>query len=190
MLVTYSTWGLQWWEQFGPNESYYFGITDLNGNPVEPNACVELRDHFTSHVWGNPYNAPYPGYYWILTDQIPVSDYYAYPYNFNPNNYPAWTNYLDFDLFTSFATTPGYDEYLCSDELNFYLSKMIEIADVIIPQQNNITITPTHRCFNVVVGCGWSYCGPPQPQYLIEIDQWYLLQYGNRVNRPVPKEDF
>jgi len=190
-MLTYSTWGLQWWEQFASTDSYFWGFDDDLGNPVNPNAPVKLMDKFARHVYGNPYIAPYPGYYWVSTQQRTIWDYTAYPYNYDPTAYPPYTNYLDFYLFSSFTAYPGFHETLCADELNFYLSKMIEFADVTVPQQYNISITPTHRCYQVSVGCQKAWCGQANvPGNLVSINHQLTFYYGNRVTLPFPPEEF
>jgi len=124
-----------------------------------------------------PYQ-PSPGYFWIMTDIIPVIQYEDYPYNFPGGTY---TNYLDFYLFTGFRYFPQYHTTLCADELNFYFSKAIELADVILPQQYNITISETHRCYSINVGCGRAYCGSVSPENLVRINHSINFYYGNRV---------
>ena len=183
-VVTYSTWGLRWWEQFASTESYYFGWSYDNGNPAFPNACEKFASKFASHVLGNPLITLNPrySYYWVYTEQHSVTNYSLYPYNFNPNVYPNYTNYLDFYLFENWALLPGYHQTLCADELNFYFSKINEFADVILPQDYNITITPNHRCYTISVGSGRGWCGPD----LVSISQGVTFYYGNRVAYEVP----
>ena len=192
-MVTYSTWGLQWWEQFGLNESYFWGISDDLGNPVTTNAAAKFMDKFASHVKGNPNIAsdPHFWYYWVFTEQHSIWDYTLYPYNYNPTANPPYTNYLDFNLFTSYTAYPGFHETLCADELNFYLSKIIEFADVTIPQLYNIPITPTHRCYEVNVGSASAWCGQANiPGNLVSINHAATFYYGNRISSFYPPIKF
>lgn len=183
-IITYSTWGLHYWEVFGPSESYYWAITDDYGTPVAPNAPNKFKEKFTKHVIGEATVPSHPGYYWVFTEQQSVYLYEDYPYNYNSLIYPPYTNYLDFYLFTNFVNYPGYHTVLCADELNFYFSKIIEFADVIVPQKYNIPITATHRCYEINVGCARTYCGLNLPENMTSIRHSVIFYYGNRQTLP------
>jgi hypothetical protein len=147
-IITYSTWGLNSWESFGPNESYYYSSVDDQNNPINPNALAKLQYKFHAHVLGNPLIRPYPGYYWINSGEGYQVNAMDYPYNFV--NGTAYSNLFDYYLFFNSSAGPGFHETLCASELNFHLSKMIEFADVILPSEHNINISDTYRCYEVL----------------------------------------
>ncbi len=169
-MLTYSTWGLQYWERFGESETYYYGYVDENGNHYNPCAAGKFNEKFALHV--SPY-MPAPGYFWIPAFTKFVIQPEEFPYNWQAGTH---TNYLEYYLFTSYFYFPGYHTWLCADELNFYMSKAIELADVIIPQQNNFEVSENFRCYQINVGSCMGFCG----NSLVEINHSINFYYGWR----------
>jgi hypothetical protein len=182
IIFIYSTWGLNPWEQFGPAESYYYARRDDANNPVNPNACDKLEVKYRAHILGNPINIPYPGYYWVNSGEGYQVNVYEYPYNFV--NGTSFSNIFDFYLFHSSSAAPGFHKTLCASEMNFHLSKLIELSEEILPATYNINVSETYRCFEALVS------GERCPAGGIEtVKHTAYFVYGNRVTNPIPPED-
>lgn len=182
IIFTYSTWGLNPWEQFGPTESYYYSRRNESNNPVNPNACDKLEGKFHAHVAGDPINAPYPGYYWVNSGvgyQVYVNEY---PYNWVDGT--SLSNIFDFYLFHSSNAAPGFHKTLCASEMNFHLSKLIELAEEILPAKYNINVSETYRCYEALVSGIRCIGGTTET-----VSHTAYFVYGNRVTNPIPPED-
>ena len=186
-VVMYSTWGLPGYLQFPESASYYFGGPMPNGTwcNIYPNAASKLQDYYGKYVWGDPTLIPYPTPHisWINCTSYPVeATHFTYETG-------SWNNYEHFDQFWNSTSTlyTGYHEYLCGDEMNFYLSRMINIANVKLPVELNIPVTSTYRCFQVYVN-GWRN----YPSYGFIIGHYNEYWYGTKVvtyDPPAPLGD-
>lgn len=182
IIITYSTWGLNTWELFGPSESYYYAWQDEANNPVNPNACGKLEEKFYSHVAGNPNSVPYPGYHWVNSGEGYTVNATEYPYNYVNGTF--FTNLFDFYLFHSCNFNAGYHETLHPTEMNFHLSKIIELADEILPVAHNINISETYRCYQTLLGYTRCFDGESKT-----ISHSVHFIYGYRVANIIPPKD-
>jgi hypothetical protein len=85
-----------------------------------------------------------------------------YPYSAQNFAYGSGqqNNYEYYYMFWNFANYTGYHTYLCGDEMNFYMARLIDLANVKIPQQNGFFVTNTYMCHHLnLEGHGLDFLG-------------------------------
>ena len=141
--VIYSTWGLPWYLQFPESASYYWNVMNNIGQPVYPNAISKLQDNFAQYKYGDPNSVPLYSVAWI--NPVPrYIDTKEFTYGTGLENnyeyyYLAWNNSL----------YPDFHKYLCGDEMNFYMARLIEMATVKVPQKYGFTVSSTFQCYHI-----------------------------------------
>lgn len=158
--TTYSSWGLPAMFTWPENASYHWAMT----------APTQFQNKYAQiFEWSNN-NLP-PGYtqVWILDHGYSVD---ARMYQWKTG---IFDNYEYYYLFHNKQDFPNYHEWLCGDEMNFHLARILDIVNIKVPEAYGFTVGPNYKCMQILVDC------QTQGGYLGYIEHDLRMTYGYRI---------